>query len=53
MTQASRLLDEAGANDDPRLGSDIDIKELSILANELSAMVATFSQYVYERGGTL
>ena len=53
MSQATKLLNEAGDNDDPRLGSDIDIKELSILANDLVAAASTLSQYVYERGGTL
>lgn len=53
MTQTTKILAQAGRNDDPRLGSEIDIDELSILANELNGAAATLSQYVIDRGGVL
>ena len=53
MSIIGRELTKSGPNDDPRLGADIDLKELSILSNELIGAVSAFASYVSERGGQL
>jgi hypothetical protein len=53
MSDISSALSMIGRNDDPRLGVSIDLEYLAQLANDLQGAVATFSEYVSERGGQL
>ena len=53
MSLATKELAKTRGNDDPLLGSDIDIKALASLANDLAGAAATLSQYVIDRGGLL